>query len=191
MKKETVFEVCPHCNKENEFESVPENVFKAKCKHCGEEIMLCNKCYELDGQCDWAQTTTGGKCFRGETNCPCSVKDEFMKFRKDKLHSIRSFIIGSFSDKSDDEIKLYNQMEDALFELLENDGEDKAQILYFTAMAYIALVRFGSIKTTLFTKGAPLFAFSKISKEILERRTVFTLEEFDVEIHKQLETERK
>ena len=63
--------------------------------------------------------------------------------------------------------------------------------LDFTAMAYIALVRFGSIKTTLFTKGAPLFAFSKISKEILERRTVFTLEEFDVEIHKQLETERK
>lgn len=67
MKCETEYECCPHCEEENEFENVPENVFKVKCKHCGEEMMLCAKCYELGGHCDWVKTETGGKCFRGKT----------------------------------------------------------------------------------------------------------------------------
>lgn len=61
------FEVCPHCESENEYDSVPENEFKVRCKSCGREIMLCNKCYEQKGICDWHKTPAGGKCFRGET----------------------------------------------------------------------------------------------------------------------------
>ena len=75
------YETCPHCGEENEFESVPENVFKARCKHCGEEIMLCGKCYELDGQCDWR-----GKCFRGETKSPTENAVESLK---KKLKGVR------------------------------------------------------------------------------------------------------
>lgn len=60
-------ETCPHCEHENELVDVPKDVFKIKCKHCGQEIMLCSKCYLIDGMCDWRKTETGGKCFRGET----------------------------------------------------------------------------------------------------------------------------
>ena len=60
-------ETCPHCENENELFDVPKDVFKIKCKHCGQEIMLCDKCYLIDEKCDWRKTKTGGKCFRGET----------------------------------------------------------------------------------------------------------------------------
>ena len=62
-----VFETCQHCENENAFQDVPSDVFKVKCVKCGREMMLCNKCYELNGICDWHKTPTGGKCYRGET----------------------------------------------------------------------------------------------------------------------------
>lgn len=63
----TEFEICPHCECENEFENIEDSVFKTKCKHCGQEIMLCNKWYELNGICDWRQIANGGQCYRGCT----------------------------------------------------------------------------------------------------------------------------
>ena len=64
---ETEYEFCHHCEHENAFLLVKENEYKRNCQHCGREIMLCSKCYEKYGKCDWTETKTGGKCFMGET----------------------------------------------------------------------------------------------------------------------------
>ena len=70
-------EVCPHCGAENVYPlwNVNEQGFVAECKHCNEEILLCDECiHHEDGlnenccRCDWYETEIGGKCFRGETN---------------------------------------------------------------------------------------------------------------------------
>lgn len=78
----TEFEICPHCECENEFENIDDSVFKAKCKHCGQEIMLCNKCYGLNGGiCDWKATPTGGKCYRGCTKFDANASGDKSNFR--------------------------------------------------------------------------------------------------------------
>ena len=68
-------EVCPHCMSENTYPmwDVEKLGFVAVCKHCGEEIFLCDECIHVDMEngiehdCDWCETKCGGKCRRGET----------------------------------------------------------------------------------------------------------------------------
>jgi hypothetical protein len=68
-------EVCPHCMSQNVYPmwNTEESGFVAICKHCGEEILLCDECQHTilqDGEvhdCDWCETECGGKCHRGET----------------------------------------------------------------------------------------------------------------------------
>ena len=42
------FEWCPHCESENEY-NVDENTWTIKCKDCGKTIVLCDKCYTMNG----------------------------------------------------------------------------------------------------------------------------------------------
>ena len=68
-------EICPHCDSENIYPMWNTEVdgFVAVCKHCGEEILLCDECQHTilqDGEphdCDWCKTECGGKCHRGCT----------------------------------------------------------------------------------------------------------------------------
>ena len=68
-------EVCPHCMGENIYPMWETEIsgFVAICKHCKEEILLCDECKHTileDGEvhnCDWCKTDTGGKCHRGIT----------------------------------------------------------------------------------------------------------------------------
>lgn len=66
-------ETCPHCDSENVYPmwNVNEKGFVAVCKHCGNEIFLCDECLHMDDNplmnCDWCKTDCGGKCFRGTT----------------------------------------------------------------------------------------------------------------------------
>ena len=48
MKTYEGFEWCPHCEYENEY-NVDENTWKIKCKGCGKIIVLCDKCYTMNG----------------------------------------------------------------------------------------------------------------------------------------------
>lgn len=64
-------EMCPHCMSENVFPDydTKKDGYKVRCQHCGEEIMLCDECQHSDDYrpCDWRETSTGGKCYRGTT----------------------------------------------------------------------------------------------------------------------------
>ena len=68
-----VVEVCPYCGNENIYpmHNVNINGYVVHCKHCGEEILLCDECLNAEdnlGQhCNWNKTNCGGKCFRGTT----------------------------------------------------------------------------------------------------------------------------
>ena len=65
-------EVCPDCMGEDIYENwdVKEKGYIVNCKHCDHKIFLCDECMHTDdnptGYCDWVETQTGGKCFRGE-----------------------------------------------------------------------------------------------------------------------------
>ena len=48
MKTYKGVEWCPHCEYENEY-NVDENTWKIKCKGCGKTIVLCDKCYTMNG----------------------------------------------------------------------------------------------------------------------------------------------
>lgn len=66
-------ETCPHCEGENIYPNYNPiaNGYKAICKHCGEEIFLCDECIHAadnkEHRCDWHEMETGGRCFRGTT----------------------------------------------------------------------------------------------------------------------------
>lgn len=74
MPRETFIETCPHCDGENDY--LDPIGYVAKCAHCGEEIMLCDKCMHADDnpymKCDWHEEVIDGKlcgvCFRGITH---------------------------------------------------------------------------------------------------------------------------
>ena len=65
-------EVCPYCMSENVYPNwdVEKQGYIAKCKHCNEQIFLCDECLHAEdnpGQkCDWYETEFGGECFRGK-----------------------------------------------------------------------------------------------------------------------------
>ena len=65
-------ELCPHCMGENVYPNwdVEKQGYIAICQHCNHQIFLCDECMHADdnlGQCcDWEETKTGSKCFRGE-----------------------------------------------------------------------------------------------------------------------------
>lgn len=80
-------EVCPHCMSENVYPMWNTEVsgFVAICKHCGEEILLCDECRHTDEEvhnCDWCETECGGKCHRG---CTVYSKNKEKEFYKDLL----------------------------------------------------------------------------------------------------------
>lgn len=70
-------EPCPFCEAENVYPNwdTTKQGFKAVCRECGEEIMLCDECLHADdnpsGHCDWHEELEKGfsigKCFRGTT----------------------------------------------------------------------------------------------------------------------------
>lgn len=66
-------EVCPHCMGENIYPNwdIDKHGYIAKCKHCNEQIFLCDECLHaednLEQKCDWHETEFGGECFRGKT----------------------------------------------------------------------------------------------------------------------------
>lgn len=70
-------EPCPYCEEENIYPNydAAANGYKAICRGCGEEIMLCDECLHADdnpgGRCDWCEEKHGdeawGICFRGVT----------------------------------------------------------------------------------------------------------------------------
>lgn len=67
-----VVEVCPHCGYENIYEKLdPEAAgYKAMCKECGAEIMLCSECmYDPKtgthtSACNWHEENGFGICRR-------------------------------------------------------------------------------------------------------------------------------
>ena len=65
-------EVCPDCEEENSypFWNVEKQGYIATCVGCGRKHFLCDECYHSDDnpecRCDWEETPTGSKCFRGE-----------------------------------------------------------------------------------------------------------------------------
>lgn len=71
LRKTEAVEMCPHCMEENVFTNydVRKEGYKVRCRHCGNEIMLCDECrHNADyHQCDWHETYEGGACYRGET----------------------------------------------------------------------------------------------------------------------------
>ena len=79
-------EICPFCMGENIFPNydVRRNGFVVTCKHCGEEIMLCDECCHLEDsdshKCDWHEVKCDrgyeGHCFRGITHHKEKVKEE-------------------------------------------------------------------------------------------------------------------
>lgn len=68
----TAYETCPFCEGFDEYD---REGFKTKCSHCGEEIMLCDKCLNSEDNpnrvCNWHEVIKGGisygVCFRGTT----------------------------------------------------------------------------------------------------------------------------
>lgn len=65
MLREEV-EVCPHCMGENILNwDIEKDGFQVKCKHCGQEMMLCDACTHSDDNekqiCDWSEEKG---CFR-------------------------------------------------------------------------------------------------------------------------------
>ena len=80
MARTEAVEVCPWCGGENVFEDydVSKSGYIVKCRHCNEEIMLCDECLHCDdnphGECDWHEDCHlpkgerhFGYCFRGTT----------------------------------------------------------------------------------------------------------------------------
>lgn len=65
-------ECCPWCDGENVYKNwnVKKDGYIANCEHCGEKIFLCDECLHaednLQQKCDWRETSSGSKCFRGE-----------------------------------------------------------------------------------------------------------------------------
>lgn len=59
-------EVCPHCGSENVYFdwNIESQGFVAKCKFCGQQILLCDECcHAPDNEsryCDWHATENGG-----------------------------------------------------------------------------------------------------------------------------------
>ena len=66
-------EACPYCEAENVYPNwdIKTQGYVAVCKECRRQIMLCDECLHADdnlmGRCDWRETETGGRCFRGST----------------------------------------------------------------------------------------------------------------------------
>lgn len=69
-------ETCPYCESENVFPNYDTctNGYKARCQHCGKEIMLCDECLHAEDnkemKCDWRPSEVNddvGVCFRGIT----------------------------------------------------------------------------------------------------------------------------
>lgn len=48
MKNYEGVEYCPYCEYENEYD-VDKDTWKIKCKGCGKTIVLCDKCYTMNG----------------------------------------------------------------------------------------------------------------------------------------------
>lgn len=48
MKNYKGVEYCPYCEYENEYD-VDKDTWKIKCKECGKTIVLCDKCYTMNG----------------------------------------------------------------------------------------------------------------------------------------------
>lgn len=71
--KNTIVEMCPHCEREIEMQWDTENDgYKAFCPNCGNTLMLCDECmHEGDGcdcnTCDWNEKT-GCKRYKKEPN---------------------------------------------------------------------------------------------------------------------------
>lgn len=129
-----VVEICPHCDNENIYPMWNTEIsgFIAKCKYCGEEILLCDECQHTilqDGEvhnCDWCRTPCGGKCHRGETKndeviyfeVECFNRTLFIKYPKrfgDKFHEVREILSQAYDkwhaveDIEDDEEREYVQ----------------------------------------------------------------------------------
>ena len=69
MKMYKVYEMCPHCETENELDwNIEAMGYTAKCQCCGEKLMLCDECMHADDNegmhCDWRDNGCGGICFR-------------------------------------------------------------------------------------------------------------------------------
>ncbi len=65
-------EPCPYCEYENVYRDIDAAAvgYRAVCKRCGKEIMLCDMCQHAEDnddwrRCDWRKTPNGrGDCFR-------------------------------------------------------------------------------------------------------------------------------
>lgn len=71
MEKYKVYEMCPHCEEENELEwNVEIMGYVAECQNCGKKLLLCDECMHADDNeemhCDWRDNGCGGTCFRNK-----------------------------------------------------------------------------------------------------------------------------
>ncbi len=95
-------EVCPHCMNENIYPmwDAEKTGYIVTCKHCGEEIFLCDECLHAAdntmGKCDWQKTEYGGKCFRGIIKS--NTEDIVQKFQE---KDISSFFKQQFNQEAD------------------------------------------------------------------------------------------
>lgn len=72
-KMKDAVEPCPICGAVNRWSWSMEDGFKKRCQKCDAELMLCSMCLHAEDNpteyCNWIVTTTGGKCWRGKTQC--------------------------------------------------------------------------------------------------------------------------
>ena len=79
MKTYKGVEWCPHCEYENEY-NVDKNTWIVTCKQCGRPIVLCDKCYTMNGP------------YRHCGDCEhCKKTDELTKDWKKKVNGKRVY----------------------------------------------------------------------------------------------------
>ena len=122
MLREEV-EVCSCCMGENVLQwDVEKDGYKAKCQHCGEEMMLCDACFYSDDNenhyCDWTEEG----CWRSRT--ANVVVSEDTANMEDKNNNNRIRISGIIFEHGNNDYGLWEG-----FSLTEEEEEVIWQIL--------------------------------------------------------------
>ena len=96
----TVVEWCPHCENEIEMKyEVDKFGFQVHCPFCGKPIMLCDECFERNGnKCDWSK----------DTGCCMKPKVISLKRKAELFDEMLGYLTEVVSDKQELENVLRN-----------------------------------------------------------------------------------
>lgn len=98
-------EICSNCIGESIYPmyDAKKDGYVVKCKHRGEEMLLCSECLNAEDNptemCDWCETETGGKCFRGETH---NRQKETQRYKIASIKELMNMLIERGFDESVD-----------------------------------------------------------------------------------------